>query len=108
MYVLPAHTSGKTPPLDVVLFSVFENRLQDSVSSCAAPGLGKEYGIFDMCSLLCEAYVPSFTARSIQASFYRSGIWPLDSGKLLDSPRPCNGDADANVMSVEELYTAFR
>ena len=80
VYVLPAHTSGKTQPLDVVLFSVFKNRLQNSISSCAAPGRGKEYDIFDMCSLIGDAYVHSFTVKNIQASFYRSGIWPLDAG----------------------------
>ena len=36
-YVFPLHTSGKTQPLDVVLFSVFKNHLQDAVRSYTAP-----------------------------------------------------------------------
>lgn len=54
-----------------------------------------------------DAYFRSCTARNIQASFYRSGIWPLDPGKLLHTPRPRNGQGDAGFLSAEELYTAF-
>ena len=108
MYVLPAHTFGKTQFLDVVLFSMSKNRLRNSVRSFAAPGLGKEYDISELCSLLRDAHFRSFNASNIQASFYRSGIWPLDSGTLLNTPRPRNGDADADFLSVEELYTAFQ
>ena len=108
VYFLPAHTSGKTQPLDVVLFSVFKNRLQNSISSCSAPGRGKEQDIFDMCSLIRDAYVYSFTVRNTQAPFYRSGILPLDASKLLNVPRPATASADASIMSVEELQAAFQ
>ena len=99
VYVPPAHTSGKTQPLNVVLFLAFKNRLQTSVRSCAAPGIWKEYDILDLFSLLRDAYFRSFTTKNIQ---------PLDPGKLLNTPRPRNGEADTDVMSVEELYTAFK
>ena len=69
-YVSPALTSGKTQPLDVVLFSVFKDRLQDAVSSCAAPGSGQLYDVFDLCSMIRRAYEQSFNASNIQASFY--------------------------------------
>ena len=108
VYVLPAHTSGKTKPLDVVLFSVFKKRLPKSIRSCAAPVRGKKYDIFDMCSLIRDAYVNSFTVKNIQASFYCSGIWPLDGGKRLNYPRPATTSADARIMSVEELQAAFQ
>ena len=49
---------GNTQPLDVVLLSVFKSRLQNSISSCAAPGRAKEYDMFDFCSLIQDAYVP--------------------------------------------------
>ena len=45
---------------------------------------------------------------NIQASFYRSGIWPFDPKKLLSVPRPATAEPNAKIMSVEELCSAFQ
>ena len=107
VYVLPAHSSGKTQPLGIVLFSVFRNRLQDAVNSCAAVGSGQVYDVFDLCSLIRHAYDKAFTVSIIQLSFHRSGIWPFDPKKPRSVPRPATAEPDANTVSVEELCSAF-
>ena len=88
VYLLPSHTSGKTQPLDVILFSDFKNRLQDAVSTCAAPGGGRHYDPFYLCALIRDAYYRAFTVDNVHASFCRSGIWPFDPTKLLSTLRP--------------------
>ena len=106
--MLPSRTSGKTQPLEVLLFSVFKNRLQDSVSSCVAPGRGKPSDIFGLYSLIRHAYDRSFTVHDIRASFRRPGIWPLDPMKLWNVPRPSTADSAATILSPEDLYAAFQ
>ena len=86
---------------------MFKERLQDAVNSFAAPGSGHVYDVFDLCSLIRHAYEKAFTGSNIQASFYRSGIWPFDPKKLLRVPRPASAEPYANIMSVEELCFAF-
>ena len=108
VYALPALTSGKTQRFDVVLFSVFKNRPQDAVSSCAAQRSGQVYDVFDLCPLIRNAYEQSFTISTVQASFYRSGIWPFVPKKLSSVPRPATVEAGAEIMSIDELYSGFQ
>ena len=108
VYVLPSQTSGKTQPLDVVLFSVFKNRLQDAITSCAAPGGGRHYDLFDLCALIRDAYYRTFTVHNVQGSFRRSGIWPFDPTKLTSTPRPGTSGENAVIMTAEELFVAFK
>ena len=61
-----------------------------------------------MCSLIRHAYDRSFTKQNIQASFRRSGIWPLDHTKLLNVVRPSTAGSAASIMSPEDLYDAFK
>ena len=105
--LLPSHSSGKTQPLDFVPFSVFKNRLQDAVSSCAAPGRGKQYDMFDLCAPLRVAYYRRFTVHNFQASFRRAGVCPFDPTNLLSTPRPSISHEKAVIMSPEEHFVAF-
>lgn len=106
--MLPSNTSGKTQPLDVVLFKVFKIRLQDAFRTCAAPGRGKQYDIFYLCSLIAHAYDRPFTVHRIHASFPRSVIWPLDPMKLLNVLSPSIAGSAANILSPEDRYDAIQ
>ena len=107
VYVLTFHTSGKTHPLDVILFSVFQKCLQDPVTSCAPPGGEWQYDLFGFCALIRDAYYRAFTVHNVQASFRRSGIWPFDPTKLLSTPRPITSHENSVIMTAEELFVAF-
>ena len=108
VYVLPSHTSGETQPLDVVPFSVFKNRIQDAGSSCAAPGGGRQYDLFDLFDLIRDEYYRAFTVHNVRASFHRTGIWPFDPTSLLSTPRPSTSHEKAVILSPEEPLVAFK
>ena len=107
MDALPSHTSGKTQPVDTVLFVAFENSLNKSVSSCS--GFNDRYTInlFGMCKIMREAYENSFTKSSIQASFRRAGLWPLNAKCLIGEPRPASAAADAPILTIDMLEKRF-
>lgn len=100
VYVLPAHTSGKTQPLDLVAFSVFKNEALNAAASMDKLDVLDTYGF---CSMLRSAYHAAFTRSNIQASFRRSQIWPLNPIKVLGVPRPLNAENMSRVLTVPEL-----
>ena len=107
IYALPAHTSGKTQPLDVVLFSVFKNALNDAVSNCSGFKDERKLVLFDLCGIMKHAYHVAFTRTNITSGFRRAGLWPVDSSKLLNVERPANGTSSATFLTLEELQTAY-
>jgi len=107
VYAVPAHTSGKSQPLDVVLFSSFKNALNDVALRCTSPDITQKLGIFEFFSFFREAYAKSFTTTNIQAGFRRSGLCPLDIRRLLGVPRPASSEVDAPLLSVEALEKLF-
>eukprot|EP00171_Calliarthron_tuberculosum_P002273 IDg2273t1 len=103
VYALPAHTSGKTQPLDVVTFSVFKNALNEALNAAASTDKLDVYNTFDLCGMLKTAFEPAFSEQNIKSSFARSGIWPLDPSRLLRVPRPAASTNLSSVLSVEKL-----
>lgn len=73
-YALPAHTSGKTQPLDVICFSVFKNALNEALNTAAATDKLDVYDTFDFCGMLRTAFQPAFTEKNNKSAFLRSGI----------------------------------
>lgn len=71
VYALPALTSGKTQPLDVVQFAAFKTALNRVVSDTSQTATYKAWDIFDVCALLREAYLQSFTFK---ISLLRLGV----------------------------------
>lgn len=100
---LPAHTSGKTQPCDVVLFSAFKARLNECVQLATAGGSVCEFDTYDFCGMLKDAFYSSFTRQNIAAAFCRCGIWPLSPARLLSVPRPRSADDSSTVLTVLEL-----
>ena len=105
VYALPAHTSGSTQPLDVVAFSVFKRELNEVISMTLQAGTQHELDMYSFCALMTKAYHKTFTRDIIISSFRRSGLWPLDATRLLNTPRPCDSNALSDVLSPDELMT---
>lgn len=107
IYALPAHTSGKTQPLDVVPFSVLKNALNDTVSNCSGFIDERKLDLFDLCAIMKQAYDFAFTRANIKSGFRRAGLWPFDCSKLLNVQRPSDGTSSATFLTVEEIQAAY-
>ena len=107
IYAVPAHTSGKTQPLDVVVFSVFKNALNDAVSNCSGFKNERKLDLYDLCGILKQAYHVAFTRANIKSGFRRAGLWPVDSSKLINVERPADATSAATFLTVEELQAAY-
>ena len=103
VYALPAHTSGKTQPLDVVLFSPFKTYLRDSMDLVVSRDSIDKFDVFDFCSMLRHTYEKSFSRKNIITSFRKSGIWPMNPRQLLYAPRPAGRENLEEVMDVDRM-----
>lgn len=74
VYALPAHTSGKTQPCDVVLFDAFKTALKETMTRLVEKEEYRDLDMFDYCSILRDAYHKAFTRDSIAASLLRAGL----------------------------------
>lgn len=104
VYILPAHTSGATQPLDVSLFSPLGATLNDLIAGVARTDAQVVYGKFEFARFISRAYEMSFTPEKVRNAFRVSGIWPVDGRQLLRVPRPVSHE-DRTVLSVEEMST---
>lgn len=107
-YALPAHTSGKTQPCDVVLFGVFKKKLNDFLLRATQEDRAEKIDAFEFCALMRAAYREAFTAKNIKSSFARAGIWPLDPNRLLSVPRPRSADDVGDIVGVIELQAMYQ
>ncbi len=107
VYALSAHSSGKTQPLDTVLFSVSKTSLYNVLSNCASVQCQNPFDLFDLCAILPEAYHMSFTVKNVKESFCRAGIWPLNPQRLLCEELPADAQVDSRLLSVDELQKLF-
>ena len=103
VYALPAHTSGKTQPLDVTVFSSFKNALNEAVNLSVSKSYSNDWDVFSFCSMLTHAFNKAFTAHNITTGFRRAGIWPFDASQLLGIPRPQSSNDADTMVSVSEL-----
>ena len=65
VYALPVHTSGKTQPLDAVLFSALKKELNATIASIVLTGVHTHVDMYLYCSMLATAYPKSFTHQNI-------------------------------------------
>lgn len=107
VYALPAHTSGKTQPLDVCLFSPFKDALNEAMNLCISQDKDDKWDTFSFCDMLKFAYEKSFTPQNIKSGFRKAGLYPLDSSQLLSVPRPVNADNLTEMLTVDELERLF-
>ena len=103
VYALPAHTSGKTQPLDVVLFSPFKKYLRDSTDLVVSRDGIEKFDVFDFCGMLRHACEKSFSWKNSITSFRKSEIWPMNPRQLLSAPRPAGRDNLEEVIDVDRM-----
>ena len=102
-YAIPAHRSGKTQPADVRLFGSFKRQLNSIICLAADPYNSELFTVLDFARMITSAYYSSFARSNIESSFRRSGVWPVQPSRLLNSPRPKDDYNLERIMSVEEL-----
>lgn len=107
VYALPAYTSGKTQPLYVVAFSVFKAALNYAISTVLQANKLDELDMYAYCALIKDVYYKASTRKNIQASFRRARMWPLDTTRLLNKPRPQDDEDVGTVLSVPELIKLY-
>ena len=104
---LPAHTSGKLQPCDLVVFGELKRVCQESVSD-TMDFLGiKCFDMYDFCALLRHAYETSFTTRNVSAGFRRSRIWPLDIRKIITGSTLKDTNEAGTLVSPEQLLQFY-
>jgi hypothetical protein len=103
VYALPSHTSGKTQPLDVSIFSPFKAKLNDCIHSIAMTNSVMSYDVFDFCKLVTEAYKIVFTEANIKSAFRQTGLWPINPAIVLDKPMPKSSSESSKILSVTEM-----
>ncbi|XP_038072690.1 tigger transposable element-derived protein 1-like [Patiria miniata] len=78
LFVLPAHTSHVLQPMDIGCFGPFEKILNGMrhthMRHHATSGIDK----YSLCEIACKAYASALTPNNLQASFRKSGIYPVD------------------------------
>ena len=101
-YCLPAHTSGKTQPLDLTVFGAFKHHIAANMKSISLVNHHDLFDCFDFCNILREVNEKSFTPSNIYAGLERAGLWPINAEKLLDSPKP-DGLNRGVMMPVDDM-----
>ncbi|XP_055708232.1 uncharacterized protein LOC129805249 [Phlebotomus papatasi] len=88
MLTLPPHTSHRTQPLDLSVFGPFKAYCASAFDSWISAGGGNRVNLRNIARLSAEPLRKSMTSKNIKAGFLKSGIYPLNSAKLLSSFEP--------------------
>ena len=107
VYALPAHTSGKTQPLDVVTFGSMKQSLDELISNAIEIETLEAFDIYQLCTLVKKAFTKAFTRQEIMSAFERSGLWPVNHQKILGVPRRANDASSTRLLSVDEIEKLF-
>lgn len=108
VYALPAHSSGKTQPLDVILFSAYKTSLNNLLDTVCDIDEHVVLDEFDYCTMMREAYYKTFTRENIASGFRRAGMWPCDPNRLINIPRIRDDDTVASVEMLEQMMNDRR
>lgn len=104
-YCLPAHTSGKTQPLDVGIYGLFKRALNVEVQKATQLYSIPEFDQFDLFHMLHRAYMSTFTICNIRSAFRKAGVYPVNGDLLLGSARPVSAQQADTVLNAEALLT---
>lgn len=107
VYALPAHTSGKTQPLDDFAFAFFKRSLIDAIAKVQRANVLEELDMYAYCTLLTVAYYVTFTRENVKASFRMTGIWPLDQAQLMNKALPLDENSVETVVSVADMMHMY-
>ena len=118
MLSLPAHTTRRTQPLDVAFFRPLKVYNNQAIEKWLRTNAGRSVTVFQVASLLCDAYNQAATVGCAKNGFEKCGLWPVnpdvfhetDFVRLVSSEEECQtGDnipADTSVdsASVQNEY----
>jgi hypothetical protein len=83
LFKLPAHTTHRLQPLDVVIFPAFKKQLRALVNDWGIENSEKTTMTKEvMLELIAKAYQVSTTAAHVQAAFRKSGVFPVSIDAL--------------------------
>ena len=80
----PAHSTHILQPLDVGVFKSFKPHFSKACSRYMSEHPGRVVTADKLASLVAEAWPTSFTNVNIMSGFKKTGIYPLNSGKVSD------------------------
>ena len=112
MLSLPAHTTHRTQPLDVAFFRPLKVYYNQAIEKWLRTNAGRSVTVFQVASLLCDAYNQAATVGCANNGFEKCGLWPVnpdvfhetDFVRLVSSEEECQtGDnipADTSVDSA--------
>ena len=78
LFVLPAHTSHITQPLDVSCFAPLKKMYNSCCKSFLAENKGRVITRYDVCQILSKAFVKAVTPSNAISGFRKTGIFPLN------------------------------
>ena len=85
LFVIPPHSSHLLQPLDVGCFSPLKKCYNSLAHRYMKEHCGQVITRYSMTSLICKAYAMAMTPINIQRSFQKTGIFPFDPNKPIDS-----------------------
>ena len=103
VYALTAHTSGKTLPLDSMVFGVFRQEFNPEISTVAIRRNNNAIDVYELCALLRYAFYRSCTHSNVVSSFSSAGLRPNDHARLLSEPRPKSKEDQSTLLSISEM-----
>jgi DDE superfamily endonuclease len=112
LLVLPPHTTHRLQPLDVGLFQPLSTAYSKGLEKVMSSGGGQVsmskalfYSIFQ------PAWEAAFTEDNIQHAWQKSGIWPLDSKRILSQvirPPPISYIMDPTLLKTPRSSKSIR
>ena len=88
LFVLPAHTSHITQPLDVSCFAPLKKMYNSCCKTFLAENKGRVITRYDVCQILSKAFLKAVTPSNAISGFRKTGIFPLNKNISLVSIAP--------------------
>ena len=103
LFVLPAHTSHITQPLDVAVFGPFKRYYYSECADYMRQNMGKTITRYQIASMACTAYLKAMSPWNIVSSFKKTGIFPLNKDAIAaEKMMPCEPFRDETP--VEKVH----
>ncbi len=101
VYCLPAHTSGKLQPLDLVVFGSFKNAMRRITDETVQPLEAHRLTMYDFCTIMRSAYHYSFARTN------RVGLWPFSPQRVLNTTLPRDTNDTSTLIAADALMNLF-
>ncbi|XP_072380823.1 uncharacterized protein [Diabrotica undecimpunctata] len=81
---IPPHSSHKLQPLDLSFMSPFKTYYSQQIEMWLRQNPGRTINSYQICKLMCPAYLKSATAEISANGFRKSGIYPFNKNNFSD------------------------